>query len=85
MPQECPRPFMSVIALIEYDDWVKERIDFGWVFGEKKDIENKVSPYLVPYDELTEEIKEYDRDTIRNIPELLELVGMKIIEKNASS
>lgn len=76
---------VEILAMIEHDDWVKERLDSGWVYGEKKDAEKKVSPYLVPYDELTEEIKDYDRDTIRNIPALLELIGMKIVEKNGKS
>jgi hypothetical protein len=82
---QIPDDVIEILAMIEHDDWVKERIDSGWVYGENKDIENKMSPYLVPYDELTEEIKDYDRDTIRNIPELLELIGMKIIDKKANS
>jgi hypothetical protein len=32
----------------------------------------------VPYDALSEEIKELDRDTIRNIPELLSMIGMAV-------
>ena len=30
--------------------------------------EKKISPYLVPYDELSEEIEDHDRDTVRNTP-----------------
>ena len=38
----------------------------------------KTSPYLVPYDQLSEEIKDYDRDAIRNIPALVERGGMAV-------
>jgi hypothetical protein len=48
------------------------------VFGVEKDVEKKESPYMVPYDALTEEIKELDRDTIRNIIPLVETVGLRV-------
>lgn len=66
------------LARYEHDLWVEERKKNGWIFGEIKDAEHKISPYLIPYDALTEEIKELDRDTIRNIPDLLESVGLSI-------
>lgn len=69
------------LSIFEHDAWVNERISTGWVYGEVKDIENKTSPYILPYDELPEEIKELDRDTIRNIPELLERIGMNIYRR----
>jgi hypothetical protein len=50
----------------------------GWTLGEIKDIENKISPSLIPYDELSEEVKNLDRDSIRNIPRLLEKIGMGV-------
>ena len=69
------------LSIFEHDAWVNERIGTGWVYGEVKDIEKKISPYILPYDELPEEIKELDRDTIRNIPELLERIGMNIYRR----
>lgn len=50
----------------------RERVDSR----EVKDAARKITPYLVPYDQLSEEIKEKDRDVIRNIPALLERIGM---------
>lgn len=69
---------VETLAILEHEDWMRERLDFGWTFGEDKDNLNKVSPYLVPYDELSEEIKDLDRDTIRNIPTLLDKIGMAV-------
>lgn len=76
--QEISEDDIESLAVYEHDAWVKERISTGWVYGEVKDIAKKISPYILSYDELPEEIKELDRDTIRNIPELLERIGMNI-------
>lgn len=75
---------VEALAKFEHDEWVRERIGSGWTYGEVKNIEKKISPYLVPYDELTEEIKENDRDTIRNIPNLLGMIGMAVYVKKAN-
>lgn len=74
---------VEALAIFEHNEWVRERAGSGWVYGEVKDAEKKISPYIVPYDELTEEIKELDRDTIRNIPVLLGMIGMSIYRKQA--
>ncbi len=71
------------LSMFEHDAWVKERVSTGWVYGEGKDAEKKISPYLLPYDELPEEIRELDRDTIRNMPELLEKIGMNIYRRQS--
>ncbi|MBQ5328370.1 MAG: hypothetical protein J6J15_04205 [Oscillospiraceae bacterium] len=66
------------MAEYEHELWVEERKKNGWTYGEVKDVEKQITPYLIPYNELTEEIKEYDRDTIRNIIPLLKMVGMAV-------
>lgn len=71
---------IEFLAEIEHEDWIKERIESGWTLGDK-DVENKKSPYLIPYNELSEEIKDYDRDTIRNIPKIVGLIGLEIRKK----
>lgn len=76
-----PEEVVEILARIEHEDWVRERIENGWVFGKNKDVEKKITPYLVPYETLDETIKERDRDTIRNIPALLKMVGLAIHEK----
>ena len=68
---------IELLAEEEHKDWMDERIALGWTLG-PKDVEKKQSPYLVPYAELTEEIKDYDRDTIRNIPNLVGMIGLEI-------
>ena len=80
-----PEDVVEILAVLEHDDWVRERLGNGWTYGETKDDEKKISPYLVPYDELSEEIKNLDRDTIRNIPLLLGMMGMAVFPKETDS
>lgn len=75
---EIPDEVVEALAVIEHKGWMRERLDYGWTFGEVKDDENKLSPFLVPYHELSEETKDLDRDTIRNIPTLLKMIGMAV-------
>lgn len=46
-----------------HDNWAKARIAEGWTYGEKKDAGMKTTPDLVPYDELPDSEKDYDRNT----------------------
>ncbi|MBR2668086.1 MAG: hypothetical protein IKD96_08035 [Oscillospiraceae bacterium] len=66
------------LARAEHELWVEERLKNGWRYGPEKNVDGRISPYLVPYDLLTEEIKELDRDTIRNIRPLLASVGLAV-------
>jgi hypothetical protein len=66
-------------AIIEHDRWCAERLQQGWKYAPgDKDIEKKISPYLVPWEKLTEDIKEYDRNVIRGLPMSLARAGFQI-------
>lgn len=46
-----------------HEVWAKSRMDQGWTYGPARDDERKIHPCLVPYEELPEEEKDYDRNT----------------------
>jgi hypothetical protein len=71
-PEEIER-----MAEMEHERWWAERRDGGWALG-SRDVERKTSPYLVPWSELPEEVKEWDREAVRAIPDLLAGVGLGI-------
>jgi len=52
---------MELLARLEYDRWVGERLAEGWSFGKETDKKNKTSCFLATYESLAEEIKQYDR------------------------
>jgi len=53
----------EVLAKNTHDIWAAGRIAEGWTYGEVRDDANKNHPCLVPYEELSESEKEYDRAT----------------------
>ena len=66
------------IAENVHEVWAKARIDEGWTYGEKRDDIHKKLPCLVPYDELPEEEKEYDRNTAMNTIKMVKKLGFRI-------
>lgn len=66
------------IAENVHDVWAVGRIAEGWTYGEKKDAEKKTTPLLVPYSELPESEKEYDRNTSVETLKLIVKLGYDI-------
>jgi hypothetical protein len=70
---------IAVLARMEHERWLKERRGEGWSYAPgTKDLERKKSPYLLEWDELPDEIKQYNRDTIKSLPVFLAGVGFQI-------
>lgn len=75
---EVLKPLLEIIAKNVHEIWAKERISQGWTYGEKRDDVLKHHPCLVPYEELSEEEKDYDRNTsVETLKQILKL-GFKI-------
>lgn len=66
------------IAENVHDVWAAGRITEGWTFGERKDADKKTTPLLIPYDELPESEKEYDRNTALETVKLIIKMGYRI-------
>ncbi|OBH88297.1 hypothetical protein A5678_16945 [Mycobacterium sp. E2733] len=69
---------VEALGVAEHERWMAERIADGWSLGEK-DIENKKTPYLVPFAELPDDVADYDRLFVREIPALLASAGLQVI------
>ncbi len=69
---------VEIMAEMEHGRWIAERLTDGWTWGKDRDVIKKTSPYLVPWSELPEDVKEWDRETVRKIPEFLAKVGLVI-------
>ena len=54
---------VETLAENTHDVWAKGRFDDGWTFGSVRSDELKQHPCLIPYGELPECEKEYDRKT----------------------
>jgi ryanodine receptor 2 len=69
------------IAENVHDIWAQQRIQQGWSYGEVRDDEQKHHPCLVPYNELPESEKEYDRNTAMETLKLIIKLNWKIERK----
>lgn len=72
------------IAENVHDTWAAARIADGWSYGEKRDDKNKTTPCLVPYSELPESEKEYDRNTALQTLKLIVSLGYSIEKNNGN-
>lgn len=66
------------MAQMEHGRWNVERLDSGWRHGEKKDENRKLSPYLVSWEKLPENIKIYDYEAVRTWPKILAKAGLQV-------
>lgn len=69
---------VDCLAILEHRRWLAERKNAGWTYGEKKDVDNKQTPYLVQWEDLPERVQEYNRCAVSIIPSLLASVGLAI-------
>ncbi len=66
------------IAENVHEVWAQQRVEQGWTYGPKRDGEQKTTPCLVPYDQLSEVEKDYDRNTAMNTLKLIVALGYRI-------
>ena len=81
---ELPEGFdelREAIAENAHDLWALERQSEGWTFGPKRDDSKLETPDMVPYSQLPESEKQYDRLMAEDTLKLLIALGYKI-EKN---
>lgn len=65
-----------------HDVWAKQRLSEGWTFGPARNDALKTTPCLVPYDELPESEKEYDRRTAMETIRFIVKLGYEIRKKD---
>ena len=66
------------IAEQVHELWSRGRIEEGWTYGECRDGIKKTTPCLVPYKELPESEKIYDRETALGTLRLICKLGYDI-------
>lgn len=64
-----------------HEVWAESRISEGWQYGEDRSDALKQHPCLVPYEDLPENEKAYDRNTALGTLKLITKLGFKITKE----
>jgi ryanodine receptor 2 len=78
---ELSRGLQSLIERLSqnnHDVWARGRIGQGWTWGPHRDDAAKQHPCLVPYADLPESEKEYDRNTVVEALKAIVALGYRI-------
>ena len=75
---------VELLARQEHDRWWRERERAGWTLAPTKDTSRKESPYLVPWESLTQAVRDLDREPVRAIPSFLTKVGFTLVRASGS-
>lgn len=78
---ELPEELNSLVEEMSknvHEVWAQTRIAQGWTYGEERNDTEKKHPCLVPYEELSEDEKTYDRNTSVETIKLILKLGFKI-------
>ncbi|MBR5854641.1 MAG: Ryanodine receptor Ryr [Paludibacteraceae bacterium] len=77
LPDEV-NALVEIVAKNVHEVWAKSRIEQGWTYGEKRDEQQKMHPGILPYEELSESEKDYDRNTAMETLRLVTKLGFVI-------
>ena len=80
LPEEL-MPLIEQMARNVHEVWAQSRMDQGWTYGEERNDALKHHPCLIPYEELPEVEKAYDRDTAVGTLKLISKLGFKITKE----
>jgi TrkA-N domain/RyR domain len=69
---------IEAMAVLEHERWMADRRADGWRQAATRDDANRMTPYLVPYADLPEAIKDVDRTFVLDIPVRLASIGFAI-------
>ena len=77
--REDVNSLVNKIAEKVHESWAAKRLSQGWRYGPERNDERKEHPCLVPYADLPESEREYDRATTRTVIEALLAEGYELL------
>lgn len=80
LPEEILEIVETLFAPHNHDTWAVGKIKDGYVYGETTSDEAKTHKDLLPYPELPEPTKDYDRNTSIENLKLVYAAGYKIVK-----
>lgn len=71
----------EAIAENAHDVWAVERQAQGWTYGDQRDDNKKETPCMVPYSQLPDSEKTFDREMAMNTLKLVRKLGYDLIKR----
>lgn len=71
-------PLVERLAEHNHDIWAQQRLADGWRWGPQRDDPSKRHPDLVPYDQLSDAEKKYDRNAAIQTLKAIMALGYRI-------
>lgn len=71
----------EAIAENAHDVWAAERQAQGWTYGPQRDDSKKQTPCMIPYSELPDSEKKFDREMAMNTLKLVQKLGYDITKR----
>ncbi|MBN2557630.1 MAG: Ryanodine receptor Ryr [Clostridia bacterium] len=81
LPEELSE-ILEVLSENMHEIWAKARIEDGWSHGPRRSDKQLHSQLLVPYEDLPESEKKYDRAIVENLLKTLFKLGFDIVGKD---
>lgn len=78
LPNEL-KELVETLAKCSHDKWASQRIKEGWSWGPERNDHKKETPDLVPYEDLPEREKAYDRIVVISTLKTIMALGYRII------
>jgi ppGpp synthetase/RelA/SpoT-type nucleotidyltranferase len=72
---------VECMAEMEHGRWNIERLRDGWRYGKERDDKAKIHDCLIPWSELPDDIKVYDRKSVRAFPAILAQAGLEVFRR----
>ncbi|MGD9118611.1 MAG: RyR domain-containing protein [Dehalococcoidia bacterium] len=81
-PSQFSDEEINLLAKMEHERWIQEKLDAGWKHAEDTNRDNKLHKFLVSWEKLPPEEQEKDFVLIRGIPRILEKAGYVMVKLN---
>ena len=79
---KVPGDLLEQLAEKVHETWMARRLSEGWKYGERRDDAAKTHPCLMPYDQLPDSEKEYDRATAAETMRMIQELGYEIVRRD---
>ena len=80
LPLDFPGDDLEKLARLEHELYVQGKLDQGFTVGEPTPEDPRRNPFLVSWEDVSEEIREIDRDLVRGIPRILAKAGYAVVK-----